>query len=59
LYERLGVPAYWIVDPEGPSVVALRLVGGVYETEADVSGSDVFSADWPFPTQVVADELGR
>jgi Uma2 family endonuclease len=59
LYERLRVPAYWIVDPEGPSVVALRLVGGVYETETDVSGSDVLSTEWPFPTEVVADELGR
>lgn len=48
LYERLGVPSYWIVDPDRPSILALRLVDGVYETEAEVSGEDEFSTDAPF-----------
>jgi hypothetical protein len=36
-YERLGVPAYWIVDPAGPSLLALRLVGGGYTVESESS----------------------
>ncbi|MGH9123774.1 MAG: Uma2 family endonuclease, partial [Acidimicrobiales bacterium] len=48
LYERLGVPSYWIVDPDRPSILALRLVDGVYDTEAEVSGEDEFSTDAPF-----------
>lgn len=34
LYERNGVPRYWIVDPEQPSVELLTLSGGVYVAQA-------------------------
>lgn len=57
LYERRGVPAYWVVDPLSPALLALRLVGGRYEVEAEVARDEVFTTDWPFPVEVVPAEL--
>ncbi|MHB8296781.1 MAG: Uma2 family endonuclease [Acidimicrobiales bacterium] len=57
LYERLGVPAYWIVDPKVLVLEALRLVDGRYQTEAEVAGGATFVTDWPFPMSVVPAEL--
>lgn len=57
LYEQLGVPAYWIVDPTVPSVLALRLTDGRYAVEAEVAGTDTFTTDWPFPVTVVPADL--
>lgn len=50
LYERLGVAAYWIVDPSAPSLLALRLVEGSYVIADETSGT--FRTDWPFPLSV-------
>ena len=59
LYESLGVPGYWIVDPGRPSLLALRLREGRYEVEGDVVGSETFVAAWPFDLRVTpADLLG-
>jgi Uma2 family endonuclease len=58
LYERLGVPAYWIVDPRRHSVLALRLIEGAYEIEAEVTGDEEFVTDWPFPVRFRPNELG-
>ncbi|MDQ2727841.1 MAG: Uma2 family endonuclease [Actinomycetota bacterium] len=57
LYQRLGVPAYWIVEPSVPSLLALRLVEGRYEVEFD--GSGTFRTDWPFLLDVDLAELAR
>ena len=51
LYQRLAVPAYWIIDPDAPSVLELRLTDGAYRVEAEVSGDQQFMTDWPFPLQ--------
>lgn len=59
LYESLGVPAYWLVDPRVPSTLALRLRGGHYQTEGEVAGDEVLVTDWPFPIQVVPADLTR
>jgi Uma2 family endonuclease len=56
LYERLGVPAYWIVDPDEPSLLALRLEVGRYTTEAHVRDG-VFHTGWPFPLDVDVSSL--
>ncbi|MGH9077788.1 MAG: Uma2 family endonuclease [Acidimicrobiales bacterium] len=55
LYERLGVPAYWIVEPLRPSLLALRLFEGRYQVEFD--GRSTFRTDWPFPLHVDLAEL--
>jgi Uma2 family endonuclease len=58
-YEELGVPGYWIVDPDDPSVTELRLQGKRYDEAETVVGADEFMTDWPFPVRLVPAELGR
>jgi Uma2 family endonuclease len=56
LYERFAVPQYWIVDPKGPSLLALRLAGNSYEVEAELGADDVLLTERPFVVTVnVAD----
>jgi Uma2 family endonuclease len=57
LYERLGVPAYWIVEPSEPSMLALRLVDGRYHVEFE--GGGTFRANWPFTLEVRTADLSR
>jgi Uma2 family endonuclease len=57
LYERLGVPAYWIIDPERSTVLALRLTDGSYATEADLADDEEFVTDWPFPVRFFPRQL--
>ena len=57
LYERLGVPAYWIADPDGPKLTALRMASGTYETEFEGGGG--YSTDWPFPVSFDVDALAK
>jgi Uma2 family endonuclease len=56
-YEAAGVGAYWLVDPEGPSLSALRLASGRFVDEAHVSGEEAFDATWPMPVRVVPADL--
>ncbi len=52
VYEGLGIPSYWIIDPEGPTVTELRLDDGRY-VEATVAGPiDTFTTDLPFLVEV-------
>ena len=50
LYQSLSVPAYWVVDPAAMTLTALRLAGGVFETEFEGGGQ--FATDWPFAVTV-------
>ncbi len=59
LYESLGAPAYWIVDPGRPSLLALRLRDGRYDVEGEVAGSETFATDWPFALRVTPTDLSR
>ncbi|MGI8685584.1 MAG: Uma2 family endonuclease [Acidimicrobiales bacterium] len=56
-YEEAGVPAYWLVDPDAPSVTVLELVDGTYEEVAVVAGDQSFAAAQPFPVEVVPARL--
>lgn len=60
VYARFGVPSYWMLDPETPSLTALELDDeGDYRAVADVVGAETFAAALPFavvlsPLQLVA-----
>jgi Uma2 family endonuclease len=58
-YESLDVPAYWIVDPLGPSVTELRLRAGRYDEAQTVADGDEFATDWPFPVRLAPADLVR
>ncbi len=58
-YEAAGVPAYWLVDPDEPSLTVLRLVAGRYQEEAKVTGDEAFQATYPFAVTIVPSRLGR
>ncbi len=64
LYERLGVPDYWLVDPGSTdrpvSLTALALDGrGQYQVGAEASGAESFSTDRPFPVSFAPADLLR
>lgn len=56
-YAAAGMPCYWVVDPDVPSVTALRLEDGAYVEEASVSGEEPFTASSPFLVTVVPARL--
>lgn len=57
VYEQHGVPHYWIVDPDEPSVRALTLREGVYVEVGFVSGAQQWIASEPFEIRVVPADL--
>ena len=57
LYEESGVAAYWIVDPDEPSVVALELRDGKYVEAGRAVGDEVLALDLPFPIELVPQAL--
>lgn len=58
-YEAAGVPEYWLVDPDEPSLTVLRLIGGRYEEVARVVGEEAYEATYPFAVTIVPGRLGR
>jgi Uma2 family endonuclease len=52
-----GVPSYWLVDPDDPSLTVLELSEGAYVEVARVSAGDAWTAERPFPVTVVPAEL--
>ena len=52
-YEGGGVPAYWLVDPDVPSLTVLQLEDGRYEEKAHVTGDEPYEGEFPFPVTVV------
>lgn len=58
-YAREGVPDYWVVDPDVPSVVALHLGEGRYGEAATATGDVALRAHSPFPVVVVPADLLR
>ncbi|HEX9031575.1 MAG TPA: Uma2 family endonuclease [Streptosporangiaceae bacterium] len=59
VYERMGVPSYWLVDPnrDQPALTAYDLAGGSYKEVAAVTGRQAWSASRPFPVQIVPADL--
>ena len=59
-YQNYRVPAYWVVDPMVPGILALRLGDdGCYRTEAEVDDDDEFVTDWPYPVRLRPADLVR
>lgn len=57
LYAQAGVPSYWLVDPDEPSITVLELSGDDYVEKAVVRGNEVYDAAAPFGVRVVPAEL--
>lgn len=58
VYERIGVPSYWIIDPDQPSMQVFELdPEGHYQLVAKVTGREAFQAERPFPVRIVPTEL--
>ena len=49
LYERAGVPAYWLLDPEVPRLTVLELEGGALVERVTLSGAESAELSMPFP----------
>jgi Uma2 family endonuclease len=56
-FEAAGVPSYWVVDPDEPSLLAWRLVDGAYLEVARVTGDERFRTNEPFEVAVVPGRL--
>lgn len=58
LYERLGTPSYWVVDPIDPTLTVFELdQHGQYRLVAEVEGDLAFQATLPFEVRIVPNEL--
>lgn len=57
LYQAVGVPAYWVLDPEVPSLRAWRLVEGRLAPLTVMQGEESFSTDWPWALALRPNEL--
>jgi Uma2 family endonuclease len=56
-YARLGIPSYWLVDVDVPSVRVLELRRGVYEEVAYAEGDAAIEVERPFPVRLVPRSL--
>lgn len=56
-YEQAGVPSYWLIDPEVPSVTVLELRDHSYETVASATGEELIRVDLPIPVQFTPGSL--
>lgn len=58
-YEDEGVPSYWIVDPDQPSITVLELRDGRYVTVGEATGDQPITVEHPFPATIVPADLIR
>ncbi|MGI9157603.1 MAG: Uma2 family endonuclease [Marmoricola sp.] len=56
-FEAAGCPSYWVVDPEGPRIVAWELRGERYEQVAEATGDEALEVDAPYPVRIFANDL--
>ncbi|GLY39485.1 hypothetical protein Amsp01_055090 [Amycolatopsis sp. NBRC 101858] len=58
LYERLGTPGYWVIDPEEPALTVFELdEDGHYQLVGKAAGDEILEVDRPFPVRIVPKEL--
>ena len=56
-YEAAGLPSYWLVDPDLPSLTVLELEDGRYVERARAAGDEVATLRLPYPLEVVPSRL--
>jgi len=59
VFEQAGVPSYWLLDPQVPSLTVLELVDGAYAEVASAEGSATLTVERPFPVTLVPADLVR
>ena len=52
VHAEAGVPSYWLLDPDAPSLQVLALDAGAYAGTALVAGDEEHRATAPFPVTV-------
>ena len=57
IYAEAGVPHYWIVDPDVPSMTTYELVGGTYTQTAHVTGDQTLAIEQPIALRITPNEL--
>lgn len=58
VYERLGTPSYWVIDPGDPALTVFELdEDGHYQQVAKAAGDEVLEVERPFPVRIVPREL--
>jgi Uma2 family endonuclease len=56
-YEAAAIPAYWVVDPEVPEIIAWQWRDGEYAEAGRASGDAVLSITQPFAVDIVPERL--
>jgi Uma2 family endonuclease len=51
-FEAAGCPAYWVVDPDTPSITAWQLVDGRYVDAGHAEGDQLFEVGLPFAVRL-------
>jgi len=59
LYQNAGVPSYWIIDPDEPSITILELRQGQYVEVAHATGDEKIRVTNPYEITLVPSELVR
>ena len=57
IYAEAGVPHYWIVDPDVPSMTIYKLVGGTYTQTAHVTDDQTLAIEQPIALRITPNEL--
>jgi len=56
-YADAGVAAYWLVDPDVPSLTVLELGAGGYAERATVTGDEAWESQTPIPAMISPSRL--
>lgn len=58
VFERMGTPSYWLVDPLDPKLTVFELdERGTYQLVAEVAADKAYEATQPFAVRIVPSEL--
>jgi Uma2 family endonuclease len=59
LYAELGIPSYWLVDPDEPAITVLELRDADYVDVQRLAGTDRAAVVNPFPVTLAPGDLRR